>query len=104
MRRGEIWWAQLEKPIGRRPVLLISRDESYRVRDSIIIAQVTTKIRHITPEVYMDKNDGMHKKCVVNLDNLMTIKKSSLLGRICSLNSDKMVLVEEALKFTLALK
>jgi mRNA-degrading endonuclease toxin of MazEF toxin-antitoxin module len=28
MKRGEIWWAELELPAGRRPVLLSSRDEA----------------------------------------------------------------------------
>lgn len=28
MKRGEVWWANLRSPIFRRPVLLLSRDDS----------------------------------------------------------------------------
>jgi len=47
MRRGEIWWAELSLPIGRRPVLLLSRDEAYAVRNAVTVAKVTSTIRGI---------------------------------------------------------
>ena len=31
MMRGEVWWANLPPPIGRRPVLLLSRNRAYSV-------------------------------------------------------------------------
>lgn len=34
MKRGEVWWAQLPSPVGRRPVVLLSRDTAYRVRSA----------------------------------------------------------------------
>ncbi len=104
MRRGEIWWSQQPPPIGRRPVVLLSRDESYRVRNSILIAQITTKMRGIPTEVILDEKDGMPKKCIINLDNITTIRKSILTERICTLSAVKMVEVEEAIKFAIALK
>ena len=51
MKRGEIWWAELELPAGRRPVVVLSRDEAYAVRSLIIVAPITTRIRHIPSEV-----------------------------------------------------
>jgi len=44
MRRGEVWWAEQPEPIGRRPVVLLSRDEAYKVRNAVTVAQVTTTI------------------------------------------------------------
>jgi len=38
VRRGEIWWADLPPPAGRRPVLLLSRDEAYAIRGLITVA------------------------------------------------------------------
>ncbi len=32
MKRGEVWWAELPKPSGRGPVILLSRNEAYRIR------------------------------------------------------------------------
>jgi mRNA interferase MazF len=50
MRRGEVWWTQQPDPIGKRPVVLLSRDEAYVVRNAVTIAQVTTTIRNIPVE------------------------------------------------------
>ncbi|RPJ34838.1 MAG: type II toxin-antitoxin system PemK/MazF family toxin [Planctomycetaceae bacterium] len=51
MRRGEVWWADLPPPTGRRPVVLLSRDDAYAVRALVTVAPVTTRIRSIPAEV-----------------------------------------------------
>ena len=103
MRRGEVWWAEQPQPIGRRPVLLLSRDEAYNVRNAVTVAQITTTIRHIPVEVLLDKKDGLPHVCAVNLDTITTVRKSILTQRICALRSEKMQAVGQALKFALAL-
>lgn len=103
MRRGEVWWAEQPKPIGRRPVVLLSRDEAYTVRNAVTVAQVTTTVRNLPVEVFLDKKDGLSKKCVANLDTVTTIRKGILTERICSLKSDKVREIDEALKFALEL-
>ena len=101
MHRGEIWWAKLPAPVGRRPVLLLSRDAAYRVRKSVTVAAVTRTIRNIPVEVPLDMEDGMAEKCVVNLDDIMTIPKPLLTERITTLSKDKMALVSRAISFAL---
>jgi len=103
MRRGEVWWAEQPKPIGRRPVVLLSRDEAYEVRNAVTVAQVTTTIRNIPVEVFLDKKDGLPQKCVVNLDTITTIRKSILTKRICLLTLDKIVQINKAIRFALDL-
>ena len=103
MRRGEVWWAEQPKPIGRRPVVLLSRDEAYEVRNAVTVAQVTTTIRNIPVEVFLDKKDGLPQKCVVNLDTITTIRNSILTKRICLLTSDKIVQINKAIRFALDL-
>jgi len=51
MKRGEIWWAELSSPIGTGPVLLLSRNKAYAVRNAIIVAEITTTIREIPVRV-----------------------------------------------------
>ncbi len=63
---------------GRRPVLLLSRDEAYSVRELVAVAPVTTRIRNIPSEVSLGTEDGLPKACVVNLDTIVTIAKASL--------------------------
>jgi mRNA interferase MazF len=104
MKRGEIWWAELEPPAGRRPVLLLSRDEAYTIRELVIAAPVTTRIRRIPSEVPLSVEDGLPRNCVVNLDTLTTIAKSSLHDRLTTLSPEKLKAVEAALHFTLGLE
>ena len=69
MRQFELWWANLPKPAGRRPVLL-SRDDAYTYLNKVIAAEVTTTIRDIPVEVLLGPREGLRKTCVVNCDNL----------------------------------
>lgn len=103
MKRGEVWWVELPLPIGRRPVLLLSRNEAYAVRNAVTVAEITTTIRGIPVEVPLGTEDGLPKKCVVNLDTVVTIKKESLKERITMLSADKIEQVNTALKFSLAI-
>jgi len=103
MQRGEVWWAELPRPIGRRPVVLLSRDEAYAVRNAVTVAEVTTKIRGIPVEVVLGPEDGLPKKCVVNLDTIATIRKDLLVERISLLRSEKLRQIDEAIKFSLSI-
>ena len=103
MKRGEIWWAQQPQPVGRRPVVLLSRDEAYKVRNAVTVAQITTVVRQIPVEIPLNEKDGLPQKCVVNLDTVSTIRKSLLAQRICTLSPEKMRQIETALKFALDL-
>ncbi len=86
MKRGEVWWANLPAPVGRRPVVLVSRDEAYRVRDLVMIAPVTTRMRNIPTEVELGPQDGMPRPCVINCDSLATIPKARLRSKITTLS------------------
>jgi len=104
VRRGEIWWAELAPPAGRRPVLLLSRNEAYAVRELVTVAPVTTRTRHIPSEVPLEPEDGLPKPCVVNMDTITTIAKRSLQERLVSLSAKKLKEVEAALHFALGLE
>ena len=104
MRRGEIWWAELEQPARRRPVVLLSRDEAYSVRSLIIVAPVTTRIRRIPSEVPLGPDDGVPQDCVANLDTMTTIPKDCLVSRITTLSDKKLREVEAAIRFALGME
>lgn len=103
MQRGEIWWAELPKPAGRHPVILLSRDKAIAIREFVTVAAVSSTIRNIPTEVLLGKEDGMPKTCVVNLDVINTIPKTLLVKCISKLSKDKLLKVESALKFALGL-
>ena len=104
MKRGEIWWAELPRPAGRRPVILLSRDEAYEVRRLVTVAPITTRVRGIPVEVPLGPKDGMPRQCVVNLDTVTTIPKDALRERLTVLSGSNMTAVDGALMFALGLQ
>lgn len=104
MNRGEIWWADLPPPVRRRPVLLLSRDSMPAARPEITVAYLTTVIRLTAVEVFLDTRDGVPQRCVVNLDSINTIPKTSLRRLIGSLSIAKMAEVKTAILEALDLK
>jgi len=103
MKRGEVWWADLAAPAGRRPVVLLSRDEAYGVRELVTVAPVTTRIRGIPVEVPLGKRDGLPRACVANLDTITTIPRADLARRISALRPEKLREVEDAILFALGM-
>ena len=103
VKRGEVWWADLPRPAGGRPVVLISRDEAYAVRDLITVAPVTTRVRGIPVEVPLGRQEGMPRSCTANLDTITTIAKARLRRRIAVLPPAKRVALDHAIRFALGL-
>lgn len=101
MRRGDIWWADLEAAAGRRPVVLLSRDEAYLIRAYVTVAPVSRRIRGLQSEVRLGRADGMPRSCAVNLDSVVTIAKEQLISQITSLSSPKVKEVDAAIHFAL---
>ena len=104
MHRGEIWRAELDPPIGRRPVLLLSRDSAYEVRASITIAPITRTIRSIPSYIKLDHRDGMQVNCAVVLDDILTIPKELLIEKLAELSLERMEEVTQAIAYALDLK
>ena len=97
MDRSEVWWANLPQPIGRRPVLIVTRSSAVRVRSQIVVAQITTTAHNLPCEVALSPADGMPQSCFVNCDVLLTVPKSRLISRVTRLSVQKMNEVHDAL-------
>ena len=102
MKQYEIWWADLPKPAGRRPVLLLSRDDAYPVLNKFIAAEITATVRNIPIEVPLGSIEGMPKPCVANCDNLRTISKVLLVKKIARLSQKRVHEVKRAVGYALA--
>ena len=101
MRQYEIWWADLDRPVGRRPVLLLSRTPAYRYLAKVIVAEVIGTIREIPQEVGMGPREGLPHTCVANLDNLHVVPKARLGDRIGFLSTARHLEVKRALGYAL---
>lgn len=104
MKRGEVWWAELPPPAGRRPVVLVSRNEAYAVRELVTVAPVTARIRDLPVEVPLGPADGLPKECVINADTLTTIPKRLLSERVTLLSPAKVSSLNDAIRFALGLE
>jgi mRNA interferase MazF len=103
LRKGEVWWAKLKPSAGRRPVVLLSRDEAYAVRKAVTVAPVTTTVRGIPVEVPLGVEDGLSKPCAVNCDSILTIPMPYLGSRIGRLPEQKIGDINRAIRFALNL-
>jgi len=103
MRRGEVWWADLPKPVGRRPVVLVSRDEAYAVRLLVTVIPVTTRVRNIPVEIPLGRAEGLPRACVANADTMVTIPKDGLNEYAGILGPEKAVVLDNAIRFALGL-
>ncbi|MBI2898400.1 MAG: type II toxin-antitoxin system PemK/MazF family toxin [Deltaproteobacteria bacterium] len=101
MRQYEIWWATLPEPVGRRPVLLLSRDAAFNYLTRVIVAEVTSMIRGIPEEVTLGAAEGLGRPCVANLDNLHVVALSRLSVRIGALGQRRRIEVKRALGYAL---
>lgn len=103
MNRGEVWWADLPPPVGRRPVLILTRSSAVAVRNQVVVAQITRTIHGIPTEVTLGPAEGMPTDCVINCDVLLTVPKTRLIRRMTRLATAKIDEVHRALKFALEL-
>jgi mRNA interferase MazF len=102
LKQYELWWASLPKPAGRRPVLLLSRNEAYSYLNKFVAAEVTTTIRGIAVEIPLGRAEGLPAKCVANCDNVRTVPRSALTKRIGQLSPRRHSEVKRALGHALA--
>jgi len=82
---------------------VLSRDEAYVVRTQVTVAPITTRIRRIPVEVDLGPEDGLPKRCVVNLDSMVTIPKSHLEQCVAQLRPEKIRQIEAAIRFALGM-
>jgi mRNA interferase MazF len=88
--RGEVWWCELPD-VGRRPVVVLSRNAAIpRLRRSLV-APCTTTVRGLPSEVLLDpEDDPVQRPSVVNLDSVESVSIGVLVNRLGRLSDDRM--------------
>ena len=94
--RGEVWWSE-DPALGRRPVLVLSRNAVLGTLERPLVAPLTTRVRHLPTEVALDAEDGVPRPCVVSLDNTQPVSRALLVGRVTRLGPGRMRQVCDAL-------
>ena len=93
--------ADLPKPAGPRPVLLMSRDLAHRYLGRIIVAEVTSRVYVIPQEVSLGSSEGLKAGSVARLDNLQTVPIELLRKKLGKLAKSREREVKHALGYVL---
>ena len=97
-RRGELWWCELPE-IGRRPVLVLSRDVAIPRLGRTLIAPCTTTLRGLPSEVALEPGDDpVPRPSALNLDSVESVSVAVLVDRLGTLSDDRMRQVCAALE------
>ncbi len=100
--RGEVWWCELAE-VGRRPVVVLSRDAAIPRLRRTLIGPCTTTIRGIPSEVLLEPGeDPVPRTSVINLDSVESVSLGTLVERLGRLSEERMRQICEALEIAVA--
>ncbi len=85
-----MWWCELPD-IGRRPVVVLSRNAAIPRLRRTLIAPCTTTIRGLASEVVLEPNDDpVPQRCAINLDSVESVSVAVLVQRLGRLADERM--------------
>jgi mRNA interferase MazF len=88
--RGELWWCEIAE-IGRRPVVVLSRDAAIPRLERALVAPCTTTLRGLLSEVVLEPGeDPVPRRSAVNLDSVESVPVSLLVTRLGRLADSRM--------------
>ena len=88
--RGEVWWCEPPE-IGRRPVVILSRDAAIPRLRRALVAPCTTMIRGLPSEVVLEPGDDpVPRRSAVNLDSVESVGLGVLVERLGRLSDTRM--------------
>jgi mRNA interferase MazF len=80
--RGEVWWCALPD-VGRRPVVVLSRDAVIPRHLRALVAPCTTTVRGLVSEVVLEPGeDPVPLRSAVNLDSVESVSVAVLVERL----------------------
>ena len=88
-------------PVGRRPVVVLTRDAAIPYLTNVTVAIVTRTVRGIPSEVALGPDEGLRHECVASCDNIHTIPCRWLGQRVGSLGPHKINELARAVKVAL---
>ncbi|WP_284305614.1 type II toxin-antitoxin system PemK/MazF family toxin [Mobilicoccus caccae] len=95
--RGEVWWCEVPGA-GRRPVVVLSRDQAIVARRLAVVAPCTTRRRGLPSEVELEPGtDPVPRPCVASLDSLESVPVAWCVERVGRLSSARLQEVCSAL-------
>jgi len=111
IRRGEIYFAQLNPVVGSeqggiRPVLVVQNDIGNQYSPTTIILAITSQINKAKLPTHVElraNKFGLDKDSVILGEQIRTIDKTRLKQRIAFLDEETMSKVDQAIEISLGL-
>ena len=107
MKRGEVWWASLPLPFGRRPVVIVQSDPFNRSRlKSVVVALITSNLalESAPGNVRLPVGEGgVRKASVVNVTQILTVDRALLIDRLGTLTTERQQRVDAGFRLVLGL-
>ena len=110
VRRGDIYWVDFSpgkgsEPLGRRPGLVVQCDALNDSKlNTVVVLAITSNLKfsELPGNVVLAKGEtNMPKRCVINVTQLKSVDKRSLVEKIGSLSQEKMERVVAGLKLVM---
>jgi len=111
IRRGDIWWGDLDEPVGSepgyaRPLVIVQSDifNASRITTAVTVA-ITSNLRLIDApgNVLLPRRvSGLPKDSVINVSQIYTIDQALLRDRMGSVPDDILEQVDYGLRFILS--
>lgn len=102
MNRGDVWQLDLGGRIGRRPVVIVTRQNVLRYVNKVIVVGITTKGKGYPTEIDIGQKANLPKHSFIQADNLHTIPKEKFDKYVGTLDRD--VMRDVSRKIVLALE
>jgi mRNA interferase MazF len=105
-KRGDVYWVNLDPVVGTeirktRPAIIISNDSCNRYGTRVVVLPITSNTDSLYPGEAMVEIKGKPGRALG--DQIRSIDKSRLKGRVGRLTADEMSRVDEAVAITLGL-
>jgi mRNA interferase MazF len=97
-----VWWCELPE-VGRRPVVILSRDATIPRLLRTLVGPCTTTIRGLPSEVILEPGDDpIPRRTAVNLDSVESVSVGTFVDRLGRLSDDRMQQICSALAVAVA--
>jgi mRNA interferase MazF len=90
MNRGDVWLIDLGGRLGRRPVVVLTRQNVLQYVNKVTVAEITTKGKGYPTEIDIDQKANLRQSSFVQADNVHTVSKQKLDRYVGSLDPETM--------------
>jgi len=90
MNRGDVWLIDIGRRIGRRPVVVLTRQNVLQYVNKVTVAEITTKGKGFPTEIDIDQKANLPKSSFIQADNVHTVPKQRLDKYVGTLDPETM--------------